>query len=241
MQAAAMEGVSNIDPISEPIGDGGQTTSDQRVLAALRRLIMDGSIPAGEKISEVELSNLLKVSRTPIRLALKTLEFEGLIRKRDGRGYRVCNLDFDDVSKACEVRSALEGLAARRLAITGPSPEADAALDRSLDMTAEGVRLFGARDRKGMALYQAGDALFHDTVLEACDNAFVRFTLARFEHLPMTKPGTLTLAQGDHDRVFLRLSIDHGQHVIIADAIRKRDPARAEAMMREHSLTAGGH
>ncbi|GAB4529107.1 MAG: GntR family transcriptional regulator [Roseibium sp.] len=231
-----MENVSNIDPAIE---DGGQTTSDQRVLSALRRLITDGRIPAGRKITEVELSGLLNVSRTPIRLALKTLEVEGLIQKRDGRGYSVCNLDFEDVSQAYEVRSALEGLAARRLAITGPSREADAALARSLDMTAEGIRLFGAGDSSGLSLYQAGDRLFHDIILKACDNAFVRFTLARLETLPLEKAGTLSLDPDDRDKAFLRLSIDHGQHAVIADAIRKRDPARAEAMMREHALADG--
>ena len=115
-----MKSYADSEPVIEAIASfdgtadskGNQTTSDKRVLTALRRLIMDGSIPSGAKITEVGLSSLLKISRTPIRLALKTLEVEGLICKRDGRGYTVCDLDFDDLSKAYEVRGVLEGLAA---------------------------------------------------------------------------------------------------------------------------------
>ncbi len=97
-------------------GDLDTPTSDQRALAILRRMIVDGSIAPGEKITEVGIAALLDMSRTPVRLALKTLEVEGFIRKRDGRGYTVVAIELEDVSKAYEVRGVLEGLAAKLLA-----------------------------------------------------------------------------------------------------------------------------
>ena len=45
-------------------------TSDQRALAILRRMIVDGSIVPGEKVTEVGIAALLDMSRTPVRLAL---------------------------------------------------------------------------------------------------------------------------------------------------------------------------
>lgn len=239
-----MKDYANTEPVIEALesaseasrpNDGNQTTSDQRVLTALRRLIMDGTIPSGEKITEVGLSSLLKVSRTPIRLALKTLEVEGLIQKRDGRGYTVCDLDFDDLSKAYEVRGVLEGLAARRLAMSGMSKDVEDKLRHSLELTGEGVRLIGAHDDKGVGMYQEGNTLFHQTILNACDNAFVPFTLARLENLPLVRPGTLVFNPDNFDTEFQRLTLGHGQHLIVFDAIRQRDPGRAEALMREHS------
>ena len=52
---------------------GVTETSDQRVLAVLHRMIIDNKLKAGDKISEVQVAAMLNVSRTPARLALKTL------------------------------------------------------------------------------------------------------------------------------------------------------------------------
>ncbi|MEJ6709403.1 MAG: GntR family transcriptional regulator [Amylibacter sp.] len=101
--------------------NGKDTTSDKRIVVVLRQVIIDGKLIAGEKISEVGVSKLFTVSRTPARLALRALEVEGLIQKRDGRGYSLLKLNFSDLSKAYEVRGVLEGLAAGSLAKSNPS------------------------------------------------------------------------------------------------------------------------
>jgi GntR family transcriptional regulator of vanillate catabolism len=62
------------------------------------------------------------VSRTPVRLAFRTLEQEGLLEKAGKRGYVVRAFSEADVLCAIEVRGALEGLAARRLAERGIPP-----------------------------------------------------------------------------------------------------------------------
>ncbi len=60
----------------------------QRVLAELRKLIASGELAAGERIVEIPTAERLQVSRMPVRIALRTLEQEGLLCKT-GRGYRV--------------------------------------------------------------------------------------------------------------------------------------------------------
>ena len=47
-----------------------ESTVDRRVAATLRSMIVEGSIQAGEKVTEVGVAKLLDVSRTPARLAL---------------------------------------------------------------------------------------------------------------------------------------------------------------------------
>lgn len=210
-------------------------TSDKRALSELRRLILDGRIPPGEKITEVGIAGLLNLSRTPVRLALKTLEVEGMIKKREGRGYTVCDLDLDDVSKAYEVRGVLEGLAARRLAMSGMPDDVRQKLKRSLATTERALQKLSEGSDEGVDLYQQGNTLFHNTIMDACDNSFVPFTLNRLESLPLVKMGTLVFNRDAFQTEFQRLTIGHGQHLIIFDAIDRRDPARAEAMMREHS------
>ncbi|MFO6281776.1 GntR family transcriptional regulator, partial [Pseudomonas aeruginosa] len=50
----------------------------QRVLAELRKLIASGELAAGERIVEIPTAERLQVSRMPVRIALRTLEQEGL-------------------------------------------------------------------------------------------------------------------------------------------------------------------
>ncbi|MEJ8473265.1 GntR family transcriptional regulator [Roseibium algae] len=210
-------------------------SSDERVLMILRRMIMDGALSASDKITEVGIASLLNVSRTPVRLALRTLEVEGLICKREGRGYDVVSFDFDDVSKAYEVRGVLEGLAARSLAQRGLSDDVDEILRQALGFTQDALTRLGDKCESGVELYLKGNKLFHETIMQECGNSFVPFTYNRLESLPLLKLGTLVFNHKSHDTEVQRLTIGHGQHLIVYDAIRKGDTARAEAMMREHS------
>lgn len=210
------------------------TTADRRVAATLRQMIVHGTIKAGEKISEVGVAKLLDVSRTPARLALRTLEVEGFIRKRDGRGFTVNGVELDDISKAYQVRGALEGLAAGLMAEKGLSHSEEAELERSIELTELCIKP-GQGLETIIESYQRGNTLFHNTIMEACGNSFVPFAYERLESLPLLKLGVLVFNRGKIEREMLRLTIGHTQHMIILDAIRRRDQARAEAMMREHS------
>lgn len=209
-------------------------TADRRVAATLRQMIVHGKIKAGEKISEVGVAKLLDVSRTPARLALRTLEVEGFIRKRDGRGFTVNGVELDDISKAYQVRGVLEGLAAGLLAEKGMSEKEEAELAHSLTLTELCVKPGGDLEEM-IEAYQRGNTLFHNTIMESCGNSFVPFTYERLEGLPLLKLGVLVFNRGKAEREMLRLTIGHTQHMIIFDALKRRDKARAEAMMREHS------
>ncbi|MEP0943858.1 MAG: GntR family transcriptional regulator [Rhizobiaceae bacterium] len=211
-----------------------ETTVDRRVTATLRSMIVDGSINAGEKISEVGVAKLLNVSRTPARLALRTLEVEGFIQKRDGRGFTVKGVELDDISKAHQVRGALEGLAAGLLAEKGLSEKVETALSKSLELTS---RVLAPTQEKGevIASYQRGNTLFHNTIMESCGNSFIGFAYERIETLPLLKLGVLVYNQDKVEQEMLRLTIGHTQHMIIFDALQRGNQARAEAMMREHS------
>ncbi len=209
-------------------------TSDQRVLASLRRMILDGTLTSGEKITEVGVASLLKVSRTPARLALRTLEVEGFIRKRSGRGFTVVGIQMDDVSKAYEVRGVLEGLAAKSMAQNGLSAATDAKLTEALAMTDDAT--CGRHSyAEFIEIYQKGNTLFHETIMSECGNAYLPFTYSRLENLPLLKLGVLVFNRANIEREKLRMTVGHTQHMIIYDAISRKDASRAEAMMREHS------
>ena len=86
---------------------------DTELAARIRNDIVLGNYGEEERISEVQLCNTHKVSRTPVRLALRMLEHEGLIRRSEGRGYFVNAAKVNDVLQAVQVRGHLESLAAR--------------------------------------------------------------------------------------------------------------------------------
>ncbi|QKV17890.1 GntR family transcriptional regulator [Oricola thermophila] len=204
----------------------------QRVLAIVRSKVVNGDYGPDDRISEVAIAEELGVSRTPARTALAALEAEGLIEKRRGRGYSVRPFDADGIRGTIEIRAVLEGLAARTLAMNGIAPETEARLVGSIE------RMAAALENAGPTLmdeYQASNTVFHETIMHECGNGMIAHTFERIRHLPFAALGTLAFENADHERERTRLMVGYSQHVIILDAIRKRDAARAEAMMREHS------
>ena len=208
--------------------------SDKRVLAVLHRMILDGKIKPGEKLTEVAVAQRFGVSRTPARLALRALEVEGLIKKREGRGFTVQDFDAGDVAQAYEVRAVLEGLAAGTMARTGLSQEAAARLEGALaqmDAALDGDLPLEAR----ISGYEAGNIQFHETIMRDCGNPYVAFAFDRMKALPLLRLGTVVFDADKADQDLLRLRLGNMQHRIIYDAIRRGDPQRAETLMREHA------
>jgi GntR family transcriptional regulator of vanillate catabolism len=91
---------------------------DQAVVQ-LREMILRGKLAPGQRVAEAPLAEELGMSRTPVRQALPMLAKEGLLSLHETRGYVVRAFTWAEVVDAIDLRGALEGLAARRVA--GPS------------------------------------------------------------------------------------------------------------------------
>jgi len=74
----------------------------------LRQMLVEGRIPPGAKLNERELSELLQVSRTPLREAIKMLAAEGLVELLPNRGAVAVSLTEADVLNTFEVMAGLE-------------------------------------------------------------------------------------------------------------------------------------
>lgn len=209
-------------------------SSAQHVQTVVRREILNGSRKPGERISEVAIARDFDVSRTPAGTALAALAAEGLIEKREGRGYTIRSISAGDVAKAIEVRSVLEGLAARTLAENGMSQSTSSALRRSIRATADLLES-EARDADAFGIYQDANKLFHETIIADCGNDLIGHTFERIAMLPMAALGTLAIKKMNLRREQMRLTVGHSQHVMLYDSFQKCDGARAEALMREHS------
>src|ERR1700760_4866049 len=90
-----------------------------QVVARLRTMLVEGRIAPGAKLNERTLSEQLRVSRTPLREAIKLLAAEGLVDLLPNRGAVAVRLNEADVMHTFEVLATLEGtsgeLAAMRI------------------------------------------------------------------------------------------------------------------------------
>jgi DNA-binding GntR family transcriptional regulator len=91
----------------------------EQVAQRLRQMLVEGRIAPGAKLNERELSELLNVSRTPLREAIKMLAAEGLVELLPHRGAIAVSLGEADILNTFEVMAGLEGmtgeLAAQRI------------------------------------------------------------------------------------------------------------------------------
>ena len=197
---------------------------------AIRKMVVDGGFGADTVITETLLSQQLGMSRTPIRSAMKVLEAEGLLAKRDGRGYTARRILEDELSDAFAVLGVLEGLAAHRLAISGLSQVAAERLDASLNATAAVVTR-GVVDEEAIEAFAVANLIFHKTIMKAADNRFLNDCASRLDSLPSAR----LRATGGEDTPITRMLLAHSQHMLIRRAIDSGDSDRAFTLMREHS------
>lgn len=82
-----------------------------KIFILLRDRILNESYKCGDKLNELTLAKELKISRTPIREALKQLELEGLVESIPNKGVYVKGFSPRDIDDMFEIRLSLEGLA----------------------------------------------------------------------------------------------------------------------------------
>src|SRR5688572_27325927 len=104
------------------------------VATRLRQLILTHQLPPGSKLLQSDLAERFGVSRTPLREAIRLLEYDGLVKVSNGnRTVEVVTLSGDDFMQLYQVREVIDGLAARLLARRGLTPAVDKALSKCVD------------------------------------------------------------------------------------------------------------
>ena len=211
-------------------------TQIQSVANELRRRLMSGAYPPGERLLEVQLSAELGASRTPVRLAFVELAKGGLLERLATRGFRGKAFDARALSDAIDVRGVLEGMAARVAAEHGLAAAEDEALKACVE---EGRVLLRESSAQGAAIdaprWIRMNANFHATLVRACGNQALADALAQVSRLPLAGAAALSLhgVAPTLERSFIeRAQQDHED---IVAAVRAREGARAEALMREHA------
>ena len=141
----------------------------EQVAHRLRQMLVENRIPPGAKLNERELSEVLKVSRTPLREAIKMLAAEGLVELLPNRGAIAVELSEADVLNTFEVMSSLEAqsgeLAAERIT--------DAEL---AEIKAMHYEMLAAYTRRDLPAYYRLNAAIHGAINAAAKNPVLTAT-----------------------------------------------------------------
>jgi len=88
-------------------------TIRKKIYEHLREQLLSGKVPPDQHLIEAQIARDIGTSRTPVREAFHSLELEGLIESIPRVGYVVKSISEQEVEEICEIRAAIEGLAAR--------------------------------------------------------------------------------------------------------------------------------
>jgi DNA-binding GntR family transcriptional regulator len=204
-------------------GRNGRRDNVEQVYRRVREAILEGEIAPGAVMSQVALADELGVSRTPLREALVRLENEGLLEIIPRHGVRIIPMSVADMKEIYQVLVSLVGAAAAALASQPPS---GSALDE-LDAICERMEaLLKASDITGWALE---DERFHLKIVELAGNRRLREIVSNcWDQAHRARMFTLRLQTHPQPAQSMK------EHRQIIAALRKRDAAKAESLLRSH-------
>jgi len=195
----------------------------QQVLEALRDAIVSGRLAPGQRLTERALIEMLGVSRTVIREALRQIETEGLIEIIPNKGPVVRELGIEEAQDLYRIRAVLEGLAARLFAENAPD-----AMVKALQTALDGV-VAACQGENGEAVLDA-KTQFYDLLYQGSASEILSLMLATV-HARIWRWRALGLTHPNRASWRLRESVKNLKQLMAA--IRKRDGVAAEALARE--------
>lgn len=195
-----------------------------RVFVRIENDILNGKYKPGESLTESQIASELKVSRTPVREAIRQLELEGLLAYVPNKGAIVKGLSSEDVRDIFEIRIKIEGLAAKRAAANITASQL-----KELKEVVEFEEFYTHKDDTCQILRL--DTKFHEIIFRASGSRLLDHTLTSFHHY-IQRARNLSLK--DKERAKKALA----EHMAIMMAIEKRDREKAETLMEEHITNA---
>lgn len=186
----------------------------------IKRLILSGEIETGSKIKVAQLADEYKISRTPLREALRQLEKEGLLIQ-DQTGTTVINLSKKDFEELCLCRLILEREVVK-LAVKEATPSVIQEAERLVD---EAEQLIKTNDDKKQLLEL--NARFHEVLIHSISNQNLIQLLDRVRALLILYRATILYSSSSVNGII-------HEHRKIVEAIKKADEENAVKAIEEH-------
>ena len=191
-----------------------------QVTQRLRQLLVEGQIAPGAKLNERELCEQLKISRTPLREAIKTLAAEGLVELLPNRGAIAVQLGEADVLHTFEVMAGLEGLSGE-LAAQRVTPA------ELTEIEALHYEMKAAYTRRDLSAYYRLNAAIHRAINAAARNPVLTATYQQVN----ARLQALRFRSNQDGEKWARAMLEHDR---MLDALQKRDGAALRAELVAH-------
>ncbi|TPK85461.1 GntR family transcriptional regulator [Mesorhizobium sp. B2-4-17] len=198
--------------------------ADVRALGALRSQIVDGSIPPGSRLTEVQLSEGMGLSRATVRTALHQLGKEGLVSLVPYTGWTVVELTHQDVWELYTLRGAIERLAAQ-FAATSADMESMLRIEGAFERLKDTV----GEDSEKIAEADFG---FHKSIVDASSHSRLKQQYKLIEQQIRVFIRSSNLLIEDPAEII-------AQHEPIWNAIRQRNADFAGTLAEQHNITEG--
>jgi DNA-binding GntR family transcriptional regulator len=134
-----------------------EKTIRRKIYEHLREQLLSGEIQPHQHLIEARIAQNIGTSRTPVREALHSLELEGLIESIPRVGYVVNPISGEEVEEICEIRAAVEGLAARWAMEKGHQKLVEE-LERNISLSEDKV------SKRDVRAFVDMDAQFHEII-----------------------------------------------------------------------------
>jgi DNA-binding GntR family transcriptional regulator len=191
-----------------------------RILSELRTAIVNGRLPKGMRLVERDLAAGFGVSRGPVRSALQVLEAEGLVTTLPSGGMVSAGFSVDDLASLFRVRHLLEAAGARwGLAAGSPTARVELALE---ELTADSSETH----------FVELDIAFHRAIVEFGQS---RFLLQSWASIAPVLEAVITVGHAAAESQLAANKRAHilESHIPIVDALRDRQPDRADRLLAE--------
>jgi GntR family transcriptional regulator of vanillate catabolism len=208
-------------------------SQQSRVLVQLRDMILKGEFVPGERLAEIPLAEKLEASRTPVRLALASLEHEGLIEQSPSGGYQMRRFTSQEVADAIRVRGVIEGFAARLLAEDGAPRQLLRDLKDCLDAGDRAVNK-PTMEIDDYAAYVEMNDRFHKLIVEGCGNLALKRVMDMLGGQPFAAPSAMLPMQSSMEEGQQWMRQAQRTHHAIVQAIERGQGSRAQALGEEH-------
>ena len=190
----------------------------EQAYQAIRSAIQEGRLEPGQRVPEVDLSERLGMSRTPVREALRRLQSEHMVVHAPGGGLAIAHHDLRAIAELYDMRESLEGTAAGLAARHAGRSE----------LIVLQAMLAGARALpEDPTAHARENTRLHEQIYRAAHNRFLLKQVGDL-HDAVALLGRTTFAAAG------RIAEAWAEHDQIVAAIGRRDAEIAERLMRQH-------
>ncbi|MET9627160.1 GntR family transcriptional regulator [Lentzea sp. NPDC006480] len=160
-----------MENVAEPLGE--ELSFAERAYRSIRDQLVMLDIRPGSPINEDQLAQSLGFGRTPVREALKRLQYERLITAYPRRGTFATDVNITDLAHISEVRQELEPLAAAQAARRATTADRETLTELIGELGSAG----SSTDLMRL------DLKVHRAVYAATHNPYLEDTLVRYDNL----------------------------------------------------------